>query len=76
MMAQQREELTVSVRKVIPLYELAPLAVMSCAYLVFLAGSQRGAMAISLVALGMCAANFLRACCQWYNTRHPDETER
>jgi hypothetical protein len=75
-MTQQRQVPTVSVRQVIPLYELAPLAVMSCAYLVFLAGSTRGAMALSLFALGMCAANFLRECCQWYNARHPDETGR
>jgi len=75
-MHQQREESTPYVRKVIPLCELAPLAVLSGGYLVGLAGFTKVGVALALVALGMWAANLLRDWCQWYSARHPDETAR
>jgi hypothetical protein len=74
MMSQHHDVPTPYVRKVIPLCEFAPLAVLSCGYLVGLAGFTKVGVALALVALGMWAANLLRDWCQWYSARHPDET--
>jgi hypothetical protein len=74
MMSQQHDVHTPYVRKVIPLCELAPFAMLGCGWFAFLIGATRGAIALGLFGLGMWAANCLRACCQWYNARHPDET--
>jgi hypothetical protein len=76
MMCDQHDVPTPYVRKIIPLCELAPLAVLICGYLAYLADSPIGYLALGLFAGGMLTANFLRDCCEWYNARHPDETGR
>jgi hypothetical protein len=75
-MHQQHEAPTPYVRKIIPLCEFAPLAALGCGWLVTMAGSPRGGLALGLFAFGMWVANLLRDWCQWYSARHPDEPLR